>query len=399
MDCARHVHDPGASSLPPLASVERPRPVVCRLTRACGSCSGLQISTDDNKGFYFSLFQGILSVQLIPGNLASYYLLNYNDDESDDTAGGTTTTTTEPPNPLENMAVGWSDQNSVLFVALAVCCSLGVLGLGCLRPPDPKMGTAIPVDDRTLRVQIRSTLAHVCTRRLAYLIPLFVFGGIQLVMWASWFPRQMHAKWIGLVMPVFGGAAFVGGFLIGPALDRYGFVFAIALAIVAAVGAFSCTWAGNRKLVAFCEQHAPTEAMPCESYGDYDLFFAAAFFYGVLDVTFHTLSGAICTQSFASSGNTVDAFAAKWAFFGVGAIIGFSLSSPLSVEDGKTSSESQLATELGITGAALLLAIPTLGRFLLHPPEPKSGDATGPPRTEDVIPNPYMDGLLGWTSL
>lgn len=40
--------------------------------------------------------------------------------------------------------------------------------------------------------------------------------------------------------------------------------------------------------------HAPDKAMPCSDFDDYSWFFAAAFFYGLTDVTLQSLSGAIC---------------------------------------------------------------------------------------------------------
>ena len=104
--------------------------------------------------------------------------------------------------------------------------------------------------------------------------------------------------------------------------------------------------------------------MPCEAFDQYALFFIAAAFYGVLDCTFHTFTGAVCGQCFHSTHNTVDAFALKWTMFGVGATVGFSLSSPLSIEDGRTANEWQLATELAITGVMALLSVPGVYYFL-----------------------------------
>ena len=138
----------------------------------------------------------------------------------------------------------------------------------------------------------------------------------------------------------------------------------MTLAGTAALGALLTTWYGNKKLVDFCEANHPEQTMPCEAFDEYALFFAAAACYGVLDCTFHTFTGAVCGQCFHFTHNTVDAFALKWTLFGAGATLGFALSSPLSIEDGKTANEWQLATELSITGAMALLGVPGVLLFL-----------------------------------
>jgi hypothetical protein len=77
--------------------------------------------------------------------------------------------------------------------------------------------------------------SHCSTKQFAVLIPFFAFTGFNVAMWASWFPRQMYPAKIGLVMPVFGAAEFIGGLTVGPALDKFGFtvvgVFAGAMQV------------------------------------------------------------------------------------------------------------------------------------------------------------------------
>jgi len=84
----------------------------------------------------------------------------------------------------------------------------------------------------------------------------------------------------------------------------------------------------------------------------------------MLDCTFQTFTGVICGQCFQAAHNTIDAFALKWILYGAGAVLGFSLSSPLSIENGKTSYEWQLATELCITGLAALVSVPGVLLFI-----------------------------------
>jgi hypothetical protein len=60
-----------------------------------------QITNESNKGMYFSLFQGLIALHLVPGNIASHFLLKT--DDVVDTANNETTT--KAPDPLEDMAV------------------------------------------------------------------------------------------------------------------------------------------------------------------------------------------------------------------------------------------------------------------------------------------------------
>ena len=60
------------------------------------------------------------------------------------------------------------------------------------RPPDSKHGSTIPPDERSLAVQAKATLALMFTTKMASLTPLFIFTGVQLVMWASWYVKALH---------------------------------------------------------------------------------------------------------------------------------------------------------------------------------------------------------------
>ena len=56
-----------------------------------------------------------------------------------------------------------------------------------------------------------------------YRLPLFLFSGIEMTMWSSWFARQMYPAEIGLVMIPFGLAEFVAGtFAFGWISDKIG---------------------------------------------------------------------------------------------------------------------------------------------------------------------------------
>ena len=56
-----------------------------------------------------------------------------------------------------------------------------------------------------------------------YRLPLFLFSGIEMTMWSSWFARQMYPAEIGLVMIPFGLAEFVAGtFAFGWISDKLG---------------------------------------------------------------------------------------------------------------------------------------------------------------------------------
>ena len=240
-------------------------------------------TTDANKSQYFSLFLGIFSLMFLPGNLVSHYLLDDGGKRGDQVPGlgahsgshgnhtgfraaTTGTTPAQQADPLVDMAVGWDDSNSPLFVVLTLVGAVGVLTLLLFKPPDPRFGSPTEHDDRGPAAQARATFGLLFTPKLGCLVPLFVFIGVQMVMWASWFPRQMHSAQIGLVMPVTGAAAFLGGLTVGPLIDGFGVSAGVCVGCGAAIIGFACTWMGNGKLVQFCQAHAPLEEMPCKSY-------------------------------------------------------------------------------------------------------------------------------------
>ena len=59
----------------------------------------------------------------------------------------------------------------------------------------------------------------------------------------------MHEVQIGLVLPMWSASSVVGGFTVGPGIDRYGLLFGLVFGACCAVIAFVCTWYGNEKLV------------------------------------------------------------------------------------------------------------------------------------------------------
>ena len=97
-----------------------------------------QITTEGNKGRYFSIFIAILNLNLIPGNIASHYLLKKNTTLplplGYSSSSNATTTTTTAPDPLVDMVVGWDSKNSVLFIVLSIACTVGILGLLFFKP-------------------------------------------------------------------------------------------------------------------------------------------------------------------------------------------------------------------------------------------------------------------------
>ena len=56
-------------------------------------------------------------------------------------------------------------------------------------------------------------------------------------------------------------------------------------------------------------------------------------------------------------GNTADAFALRWSWFGIGCTICFGISPTLSMEGGKTSTPEQLQTEFIITSVFMVAAL------------------------------------------
>ena len=119
--------------------------------------------------------------------------------------------------------MGWSDENSFLFVVLSIVGGVGLLSFLLLRPVDYDAGSQPPPVDpsKTTLAEVRATFAMVFEKRVLLLIPMFMLCGTISVMWSSWFTRQMEKTVIGLVMPFFALAEILGGIAIGRISDRY----------------------------------------------------------------------------------------------------------------------------------------------------------------------------------
>lgn len=103
--------------------------------------------------------------------------------------------------------------------------------------------------------------------------------------------------------------------------------------------------------------------IPGKSFDSYGIFYIAAAMYGFGDCTVTTVTASICTSSFASTGQTADAWAVFRSFLGLGALVCFFVSPKLAINGGKTSTQAQLGIELLITGGVLLLSIFGLWMF------------------------------------
>jgi hypothetical protein len=130
-----------------------------------------------------------------------------------------------------------------------------------------------------------------------------------------------------------------------------------ALGVTCGFGAMALTYVANHDVVNWCDKHQPHEETPCAGFDDWTLFYVAAALYGFMDCSFQSVCGALCASSFNSTGNAPDAWALFRTFQAVGAAVGFFISTPLSINGGHTSSESQLMTELIITGALMCVVL------------------------------------------
>eukprot|EP00039_Didymoeca_costata_P031551 m.35251 g.35251 ORF g.35251 m.35251 type:complete len:596 (-) comp8863_c0_seq1:474-2261(-) len=310
---------------------------------------GMTISlntTEQNKTTYNSLYWGIFNLCLVPGNLAAHFILK----------PGKSSNTTKH-DPLHDMVTGWTFPDSVLFLALAVCGALGCAIFLLIRKPDPNFGTIPPVETRSAWTQIKATVALLGKPQMLCLLPIFTFNGVGMTMWSSWFPRQMTSTVIGLVMPCVGAAEFVGGLTMGRFVDAFGRSPGLALGASFYLGALALTYLGNQKLTNWCSEHHPKSPMPCEEFDSYYPFYLAAILYGLGDCTFQSCTGAICAKSFNASGHGADSWALNRTFQSIGSAVCFFLSNALSIDGGKTSSASQLTTEIAIVVVMLYLAL------------------------------------------
>ena len=100
-----------------------------------------QCTTDENKTQYFSIFWGIFNLCVIPGNVASHFILQSGTSHHGNQTGNQTTTTTPAPDPLKTMVTGWESPNSILFIVLTIAGAVGVLLFSLIVAPDSRYGT------------------------------------------------------------------------------------------------------------------------------------------------------------------------------------------------------------------------------------------------------------------
>lgn len=260
------------------------------------------------------------------------------------------------------MVTGWTFPDSVLFLVLACAGAAGCAMFLFIRKPDPTKGTIPPLETRSALTQIKATFMLMLDARMICLLPIFTFNGVGMTMWSSWFPRQMDATMIGLVMPCLGAGEFIGGLTVGRFVDAFGRNPGLVLGATLYLGALCLTYLGNQQLMDWCHEHHPTAPTPCTQFKDYTYFFLAAGLYGFADCTFQSCTGAICAKSFNDSGQSADAWALNRTFQSLGSAVCFFLSNALSIDKGKTSSELQLTIEIVIVVVMMYFAI--MGHWL-----------------------------------
>jgi hypothetical protein len=110
-----------------------------------------QCTTDENKTQYFSIFWGIFNLCVIPGNVASHFILQSG------TSHHGNTTTTPAPDPLKQMVTGWEAPNSILFIVLTIAGAVGVLLFSLIVTPDSRYGTKPTEETRPVSTQVKAT--------------------------------------------------------------------------------------------------------------------------------------------------------------------------------------------------------------------------------------------------
>jgi len=300
-------------------------------------------STSSNIGFNSGLFWGLFQLSILPGNIASYFILKRGDDKP-------------APDHYETV-VGWDDSNSPLFVVLGLCCVTGSLCFLLLRQPDPFDGT--PMRDSTKHFM---TLADACrtvhntfqllfTPRMLLFSPMMFYTGLGMTFWAGWFPRQQDKHYIGLVMPLFGLAEGIGGPLLGKVSDKLGRTSVICFGFVMQLGALFVSWLAN-------EHYA--------KHDDMTYFYFAAPMLGFADCAFQTQCMAVLSSDYHN--RSADAYAIYKLMQSLGATLGFFIT-PLF--GASTASRHHFLMEIIVVAGLLVLGMLGYMAYQLSP-KPKT---------------------------
>ena len=245
-------------------------------------------TTEQNKTKYNSMFWGMFNLSVIPGPLIGHFLLSGGSSDSNATSTAAPRRADDTFGPQAQPSSGLlaglggsgpsAEDEMYLFIGLTVFAAAGWLVLLLVRAPAPvdaaSAASAAAVDTRSVPEQIMATIKCVGKPRMLCLAPIFTFTGVAMTMWSSWFPRQMHATAVGLILPFFGLTEFVGGFTIGPFVDAFGRSLGLAVGSVATVAALGCTWLGNKAVIKYCTAH--NKEVPCQEFDDYTYFYIAA---------------------------------------------------------------------------------------------------------------------------
>ena len=350
----------------------------------CGQGEMLsRCSNEENKSLFAGICWGLFNCCVVPGNIASHFILQQQ-------AGSSPP---PPPPPASQQVLGWSEQNSPLFVVLSVVGACGVLSFLLLRPVDHNAGSHPPPLDpsKSTLNEIKATFQMVFEPKVLLLIPLFAMSGTISVMWSSWFTRQMEKTVIGLVMPLFALAEIVGGVVIGRISDRCGRAVGLLLGALAALGACAALWLGNGRVHDTCadssmggssladgggggggggfttSSSSSSVVEPCAD-GDYTLFYVAAFLFGIADCAIQSNTSAICADDF--PGRSAEAFALYRSFQAAIACALFFVTPLLSTDGGTVATSAGLVIEIVVVAVNLLLALAGWAVFDCLPPEP-----------------------------
>jgi len=125
-----------------------------------------QSTTEENRSTYAGYNWAIFNLCVIPGNLASHFLLQSKHKSGD--------------------GHGWDPTNSPLFVFLTASGLVGALLFLVLKKPDAEYGTPETLDERPVMQQIGATFSLLGTKKMILLVPIMAFTGIQMSFWASW---------------------------------------------------------------------------------------------------------------------------------------------------------------------------------------------------------------------
>jgi len=219
-------------------------PVVLLCSMAIGICGGVlntangvvvdRNSDETNRGRRSGIFNAFNQAAGLPGNLVSIVFL------------------TAAPTPFEGectterlLLVGWTDDQSPYFCALAGFCCCGILFLLFIAEKEvPAAASAVGGEVASPLTSLKRVLCLVVSPGYCGVLPLCFYTGVSQAFWGGFVTREIDDTQVGPVMAMLCVGEFLGGLATGQLVDKAGYGATSALLVAGQAATLVVTWLG-----------------------------------------------------------------------------------------------------------------------------------------------------------